>query len=371
MKIALVANTAFNILNFRLGLIVFLESKGYDVVYIAPYDDAVEKIAKISHVRFIPLHSLSRKGYNPMDDFLLARELYTIYKKEQIHIALSYTIKPNIYSGIAGYFSKTKTICNLTGLGFVFMKKSMANTIAKNLYKLSLSLCNIIVFQNNTDKQFCEQNGIAQASKTVLINGSGINTDIYIPSQTHDQKETFVLLFVGRLLFDKGIQEFVAAANRMASQYANVRFHLLGGLDEGNPSAVSQAQLDEWLQANPALQYLGNQADVKPFINDCDAVVLPSYREGIPRVLLEAMALQKPFITVNSPGCEDVTHHDKNGLLAQVKSVDSLYDCMLTMYLKSKEERKEMGLYGRKLILEKYDEKIIVAAYLKLILSLS
>ncbi len=371
MKIAIVANTAWNILNFRLGLILFLESRGYTVVYVAPYDDAVEKIASRTTAKYIPLKKLSRKGYNPFSDLMLTKELYGIYKKEQIKIAISYTIKPNIYSAIAGFFSGTKTISNLTGLGFAFMKKSIGNNIAKYLYKFSLSLCNVAVFQNKTDKAYFEDNKLADPGKTRLINGSGINTDIYKKENPPKEGNTFVFLFVGRLLFDKGIQEFTEASAMLAHNYPDVSFHIVGALDDGNPSAVSKQQLDEWLRANNKLSYLGTHADVRPFINDCDAVVLPSYREGIPRVLLESMALEKPFITVNSPGCEDVTHHGKNGLLAKVKSAQSLYEQMLAMYLTPAGQRNQMGTYGRKLILEKYDERIIVEEYLKLVLSLS
>lgn len=371
MRIAIVSNTSWNILNFRLGLIQFLQSKGYDVFYIAPYDDSVEKIAKISDVKYLPLEKLQRKGYNPFADISLTQELYKYYKKEKIDIALSYTIKPNIYSSIAGYLCKTKTIANITGLGFVFLKKNMGNLIAKQILRFSLALSSKIVFQNQTDKTLFEQKKVANPEKTFLINGSGINTSHYLPNVECKQDSSFVFLFIGRLLYDKGIREFINASKKLSEEFPSLKFHLVGALDEGNPSAVSKVQLEQWLSENSKLEYFGNQSDVRPYINGCDAVVLPSYREGIPRVLLESMALEKPFVTVKSPGCQDVTIDGENGLLAEVESDTSLYEMMKKMSLLDSSKREEMGKNGRKLVLEKYDEKIVVEEYLKLILSLT
>lgn len=371
MKIAIITNTAWNVFNFRLGLILFLQNKGYEVIYIAPYDDYVPKIAELTNATFFPLHHLLRKGYNPIKDFLLVKEIAHILKSEKVDISITYTIKPNIYGAIAGYFTHKKTISNLTGLGFVFLKNNIGNLIAKYLYKISLSLSDRIVFQNKTDKKLLEEKNICNQSKTLLINGSGINTSKYIPTHFKNNPNEFVFLFVGRLLYDKGYREFIKAAKKLSLEYPTTQFHLVGALDEGNPSAVSQQELNANLEENLQLKYLGNQSNVIPFIHASDVVVLPSYREGIPRVLLEAMALEKPFVTVNSPGCEDVTIDGKNGLLAQVENSESLFEKMKEIYLLDTLKRQEMGTFGRKLVLEIYDEKIIVNEYLKLILSLS
>lgn len=369
MKIAIISNTSFNIYNFRLGLMLFLQSKGYEVVYIAPYDEYVNKIAEKTNFQYIPLQHMSRKGYNPLSELLLIDELRRIYKKHHIDLTLSYTIKPNIYSALATVGRSTKAICNITGLGYVFLKRSIGNAIAKQLFKIALKRASMVVFQNSSDQELFIQQGICAAEKTLIINGSGINLDTYKPLSTDNAPHPFNFLFIGRLLYDKGIREFIGAAQRMA--HHDVVFNLVGALDQGNPSAVSEDELKEWLAHNPKLVYHGHQQEVIPFIQEADAVVLPSYREGIPRVLLEAMAMKKPFITTDAPGCKDVTHDGKNGLLVSTGSEDELSQAMNRLFTMSAEERQEMGNYGRTWVEEKYDEKIIVQEYLKLILRLT
>ena len=371
MRIALISNTSWNILNFRLGLIESLQAKGFEVVYYAPYDECVEVIAQRNAVPYRPIKHLQRKGYNPLADVLLTLELYRFFKQDRIDLVLNYTVKPNIYGSIAARLAGTKAIANLTGLGFLFLKESLANRFAIRLYQVGLWFAHRVVFQNQTDKTLFESRGLCSANKTVLIPGSGINTSHYKPSGNTLPAEPFVFLFIGRLLYDKGIREFVGAANQLHAQYPNMQFHLVGALDEGNPSAVAQHELDAWLAQNTQLRYLGVQSDVRSYIEAAHAVVLPSYREGIPRVLLEAMALEKPFITVKSPGFADVTEHGINGLLAEVGSADSLYKAMLALFQMTPAAREEMGLAGRKRVETQYDEKIVTEAYFRLILSLS
>ena len=371
MRIALISNTSWNILNFRLGLIEALQQKGFDVVYYAPYDDSVAEIARRNAVPYRAIEHLQRKGYNPLADVRLTMELYRFFKEDRIDLVLNYTVKPNIYGSIAARLAGTKAIANLTGLGFLFLKKSLANRFAIHLYRLGLWFAHRVVFQNQTDKTLFETQGLCSASKTLLIPGSGINTEHYKVSGKELSHEPFIFLFIGRLLYDKGIREFVAAAKTLHTQYPSMQFHLVGALDEGNPSAVDRHELDRWLSENTQLRYLGVQTDVRPFIEAAHVVVLPSYREGIPRVLLEAMALEKPFVTVKSPGCADVTEDGVNGLLAEVGSGDSLYTCMHRMYRLLPTERTAMGLAGRKRVEMLYDEKIVTEAYFQLILSLS
>lgn len=371
MNIAVTSNTSFNIYNFRLGLIKFLISKGYQVIFIAPYDDYVELILKEVQIKYIELNHLSRKGNNPIQELQLIREYYNAFKAEQIDVSLSYTIKPNIYSAIAGYFTNTKTILNITGLGYVFLKNSLGNILAKFLLRVSSQLASKVVFQNQTDKSLFENRKIVNPNKTLLINGSGINTEKYKPESSSGSTNQFSFLFVGRLLYDKGIREFIEASQIIHNSNPSVQFHIVGDLDTGNPSAVSENNLEIWLASNTQLKYHGHQRNVIPFIQNCDVVVLPSYREGIPRVLLESMALEKPFITSDSPGCNDVTTNGINGLLVKTGSAQDLEQKMSYLLNSSHEKRLEMGKNGRKIVLEKYDEKVIVEEYLKLLLTLT
>lgn len=371
MKVAIVSNTSFNIFNFRLGLIKHLQKSGIEVVYVAPYDEYVNEISQQTNAKFFELKKLSRKGYNPVSEILLCKELYEIFKKEKIDVSISYTIKPNIYCALAAKLCGIKSILNITGLGAVFLNNHIGNYVAKWLLWFSNRIATQVVFQNNTDKVLFEKNGYVNSSKSVLINGSGINIDKYQSSRRIQAARPMVFLFIGRLLYDKGVREYVGAAKRLHQLYPEIKFQMLGALDTGNPSAVSQTELNNWLLENPQLSFLGHQKQIIPWMDQCHVVVLPSYREGIPRVLLESMAMRKPFVTVNSPGCEDVTIDGKNGLLAKVGDVESLFKQMQTIYLMSAEQREEMGEFGRIHVHEKYDEKIIVDVYLKLLLSLS
>ena len=371
MRIAVISNTSWNILNFRLGLIDALQQQGYEVVYYAPFDDSVARIAERNAVPYRPLKHLQRKGYNPIADLLLTCELYSYFKKDKIDVALNYTVKPNIYGSIAARLAGVRSIANLTGLGFLFLKNSLANQFAIRLYQFGLWFAHRVVFQNQTDKHLFENRGLCSSKKTLLIPGSGINTEHYKPSHSQEPDAPFVFLFIGRLLYDKGIREFVTAAKQLHAHHPTVQFHMVGAMDEGNPSAVSESELTRWLSENSALHYLGVQNDVRPFIEAAHTVVLPSYREGIPRVLLEAMALEKPFITVNTPGCADVTRPGENGFLAEPASADSLASCMEAMLQLNSTERQTMGKNGRHLVELVYDEKIVTAEYFRLILSLS
>lgn len=348
----------------------YMQKQGHEVVFISPEDEYVSKMKEAIQAPYFPLQHMSRKGYNPWVDMKLVGELRRIFKEQRIDLVFTYTIKPNVYAALAIKGTATKLVSNITGLGFVFLKQSIGNSIAKVLLRNCMRSSSRVVFQNNSDRNLFISKKYLSEDKTILINGSGINLDRYQP-RIKDPSKPFTFLFIGRLLYDKGIRELIEAAYQFSKLHTQVRFHLVGSLDEGNPSAVSEDQLKGWLQNNQQLHYFGHQQEVIPFLKEADVVVLPSYREGIPRVLLEAMAMQIPFITTDTAGCRDVTVPEKNGFLVPIGDHQLLYEAMLRMYQLPEEQRIEMGVFGRKLALEKYDEKIIVQDYLKLILSLT
>lgn len=363
MRIAIISNTTFNIYNFRIGLINHLISLGHRVYFVSPEDEYVPLVKAATKATYIELKSLSRKGYNPFRDLILCKEMYTIFRKLRINISLSFTIKPNIYSSFAGLFSGTKTILNMTGLGYVFMSDSFGNKVARTLYRMSLKCCDNIVFQNKSDQILLLENGFVKESKCVLINGSGISLNKYQKREPDIRPKYFTFLFIGRMLEDKGIRELIRASQSLWLEKPKFELHLVGAMDEGNPSSIQKEQMDRWLDQNVFIRYFGPKLDVIPLLQKCDAVVLPSYREGIPRVLLEAMAMRKPFITTRVPGCEDVTIENVNGLLCNVKSVPSLKAALDKMLHLTQEERDKMGQTGWELAEEKYEEKRIVKDY--------
>ncbi len=365
MTIAITANSTWNLLNFRKSLIQLLIEHGHTVFAIAPEDDAAGRLESETGVRFIPLNRLSRKGSNPYEDLKLIQEYRKMYSKNNIDIAIQYTIKPNIYGSIAGDLSGTQTISNLTGLGYVFLNKSIKNTIAKRLYRYALRKTSFACFHNATDAKLFKELGLVVPNKVKVINGSGVDTD-YFQFREREPNSSFVFLFIGRLLYDKGIRELLEAYSRLRKENQKVELHILGDVDEGNPASLSREAFQAYCR-NLSITHHGMQADVKPYINQSDCVVLPSYREGLPKSLLEAMSMSRPIITVNSVGCEHLIDQDRNGLLADVKSSESLFEKMQIMLSFPDADRTSMGKHGRTLVLENYSAEIINNEYIKLI----
>ncbi|MFM2385841.1 MAG: hypothetical protein RL660_598 [Bacteroidota bacterium] len=364
MRIAIVANTSWNILNFRLGLIRHFISLGHEVFVVAPIDDTSKTLSENCEARIIPIQHLLRKGKNPLKDIRLMRELRHIYKKNQIDVAFQFTIKPNVYGSLAARTLPTKTVSNVTGLGYVFLNKSPVNLLVQRLFKYALSHSDKVVFQNSQDLDEVVALGIVADSKSLIIDGSGINVDVFAPrvseANTH---EHFIFLFIGRLLHDKGVIELVEAFNMLCVDYKHVELRMIGALDIGNPSAISETLLKQWLYRNQQIRYLGLSNDLPSIINDVDCVVLPSYREGLPKSILEAMSMSKPIIVSDAPGCRQLVDNGRNGIICEAKSAIALYKAMREMVQLPQGIRSEMGTHGRHLAVNKYNEKIIVAKY--------
>ena len=363
-KVALVVNTAWNIVNFRLGLIEALMAEGHQVVAIAPPDDYVEQI-KATGCQFIALKRLERKGTNPLKDLRLTQELYKIFRREAIDVALLYTIKPNIYGAFAARLAKTKTICTVTGLGYSFISTGIVSRIAKGLYKRAFRSANRIAFQNKDDKKLFINTGLAKAEKCLLIKGSGIKTDYFTPQIKTFDTDQFIFLFVGRLLLDKGVRELLEAADQIkaANPEKSVEFWVVGALDKDNPSCIAEDLLTSYQQKG-TIHYLGVSDKVREIMQDADVVVLPSYREGLPRVMLEALSMAKPVITTDTPGCRETVVDGKNGYMVPVKDIDALATAMQKMLELPTIRLEEMGAEGRKMALQEFDERIITKQYI-------
>jgi glycosyltransferase involved in cell wall biosynthesis len=367
-KIVLTSNTSWSLYNFRFGLMKALKEKVFHVIAVAPEDEYSEKLKE--HFDFIALKHLDRKGKNPLKDFKLLVEYLSIYRRLKPALVINYTIKPNIYSSIVCRLLRIKTISVITGLGYVYVRRGWLEKIIDMLYKISLSGNEKIVFQNKEDYEEFLRKRIVPQDKAKYILGSGVDTGYFNSSICDELKkrdETFTFLMVSRLLWDKGVGEYVESARRIKEKFPQVRFWLLGPLDRGNPSAVPEEKLREWVEEG-LVEYLGVAEDVRPFICKADCVVLPTYyREGLPRTILEAMAMEKPVITTDAPGCREAVIDGFNGFLVKPKDVESLFQAMERMLTLSPEERIKMGKRGRDLVLQKFDEKIVIAKYLEII----
>lgn len=364
-KIAVVANTAWNIVNFRLGLIVALIENGYDIVVIAPEDEYVSKI-EATGCKFIPLQRLDRKGTNPVKDLRLTHELYRIYKREKFDLVLHYTIKPNIYGTFAASFAGVKAICTVTGLGYSFLSDNWISRLAKNLYKRAFKRAVYVAFQNDDDRQLFILQNLVTADKTMLIRGSGIKCDYFCPLPKTETSENFIFLFVGRLLLDKGIREYLNAAAEVRKSYPKTEFWAVGALDTDNPSCIDSDSVAD-AQQKGLLRYFGPSDEVREFVRNADVVLLPSYREGLPRVMLEAISMAKPIITTDTAGCRDTVIDGINGYMVPVKDWEALAAAMKKMLEADKDTLNIMGEEGRKLALREFDEKMVVKRYIDVI----
>jgi glycosyltransferase involved in cell wall biosynthesis len=366
-KIILISNTAWNIANFRIGLIRGLVAAGYEVVAVAPPDDHVYRIEALN-IRFVAM-PMNNKGMNPLEDLVLIARFYFLFRQERPHAILTYTIKPNIYASIAAHLLHIPTINNIAGLGVLFIKKSWATFIAEFLYRVSLKKSKRVFFQNEDDLLLFKKKKLINPRLATHIPGSGIDIAHFEPRPFVRNNKKFVFLLIARLLWDKGIGEFVEAAKKIRSKYDHVECQLLGFLDVQNPSAISRQQLEIWVSQG-VVTYLGATDDVRGFINNADCIVLPSYyREGVPHSLLEAASMGKPIITSDNVGCRDVVDDGKNGFLCTIRDSNNLCEKMEQMLNLPLEERVIMGQQGRQKIILVFDEKIVISHYLEAIKS--
>jgi len=283
---------------------------------------------------------------------------------------LMYTIKPNIYGSMAAGILGIPVISNISGLGTVFLSNGFASKVARLLYKIALKIPKKVFYQNSYDRELFVSSGLVDMERTDLLPGSGIDTERFKPiDSVGEEKEDIVrFLFVARLLKDKGLLEYVDAA-RAFIKYDNVECNIMGAFYPGNPTAISENEMQVWEDAG-VVHYLGVSDDVPSVMRKHDCIVLPSYREGLSRVLLEAASLEKPIITTDVPGCKEVVDDGINGYLCNVKSVSSLIDKMHKILFLSPTERDEMGKKGRVKVISEFDEKFVIEKYKKALLKI-
>ncbi len=363
--IALVTNSTWTVYNFCLHFIKRFRLAGYRVTVIAPVDEYIEYLQDSYFVKHIPLRYLHPHGTNPFYDALLVRELYGIYRKEKPDLVLHFGIKPNIYGSLAARWGGIPAVSTVMGLGYTFLHPRIFKRIVWPLYRLAFRQNKSVVFLNAADKELFVAEGLVNASKAVLIPGTGVNTNYFRPLPTPSSEE-FIFIYIGRLLYDKGIVEYVQAAQQLKALSPNINCWVVGDFSYANQAAVSKEELLRWV-AEKSIRYFGAARDVRPFLRRAHALVLPSYREGLSRVITEAMAMGKPVVTTRVPGCEDAVEDGVNGYLAEARDAESLAEAMYRMYLLSKEERREMGMRNREKVLAQFDEKIISERYLQLI----
>ena len=359
--IMVVLNTSWNIYNFRLGLIKALQREGYAMIAVAPYDHYSVKLEEEG----IEYHNIkiNNKGTNPFEEIKLTYDLYKLYKKHLPDIILEYTIKANIYGSFAAKVLGIPVISNISGLGTVFLNDSLSSKIARKLYKVALKIPETVFFQNSIDRALFIDEGLVRTEKSALLPGSGIDVKKFKPLNLFIQKNhRFQFLLIARLIKDKGIVEYVDAARILKLKYPEVEFAIVGAYYPGNPTSISRDTMHQWKHEG-AIKYIGVSEDIKLVIAGADCIVLPSYREGLSRVLLEAASMEKPIVTTDVPGCREVVNHGKNGYLCKVKDAKDLAKQMEKMLQLTEDKRIIMGRNSRKKVISEFDEKIVIHKY--------
>ena len=361
--IVLSANSDWNIANFRSGLIRGLASAGYEPLVIAPQDPLVDPRMRELGVKRLPL-AIDRSGLNPFADFKLFAKYRRLLREIRPAAYLSFTIKPNIYGSLAAASLGIPAIPNVSGLGTAFIRGGPVQHVVTYLYKRSFRSAAAVLFQNREDLRLFVEQRLVRRDQARLLPGSGVDLSYFVPVSQVEGPVTF--LFVGRLLRDKGIGEFVEAARLLRPALPEARFQLLGPLDEGNRTAISRSELESWVNEG-VVDYLGTSNDVRPFIAAASAVVLPSYREGLPRSLLEASAMARPLIASDVPGCREIVEDGRNGFLCAVRDGGSLASAMRRFAGLASEDRLAMGEAARCKVQDGFSEELVVASYLELL----
>ena len=354
------ANSLWNITNFRAKLIRSLAAEGYRLTVAAPC--SAEEAAAFALPANTQEIAIDRSGVNPLHDGRLLLAYARIMRRLRPAAYLGWTIKPNIYGALAARLCGVPSVLNVSGLGTAFLGGSLMSRAISMLYTIAFRGARIVFFQNKDDRALFVRRGIVSERQARLLPGSGIDLDRFRATPVPVGAGRPIFLLIARLLGDKGIREFVEAARVVRADNANARCQLLGSLDPDNRSAIGSDELAQWIDEG-SIEYLGSTDDVRPFVEKATAVVLPSYREGLPRTLLEGGAMGRPLIATDVPGCRDVVIDGVNGFLCQPADSGSLADAMLCLGALSPDELASMGRAARDHVQERFDEELVVGAY--------
>lgn len=363
-KVAIILNSSWQGYNFRLNLARELRNANYEVHFLAA-EDGDYSVRLQKEFNFFKIDA-NAKSVNPIDDLKLCISLYRALKTIKPNIVLNFTIKPNIYGAIISRILKIPSINNITGLGTVFIKKTFITKLVKLLYKVSLSCATFIFFQNSDDQNFFLNNSLVIHSKTAILPGSGVDTKKFFSKKSKDWS-TFRFLMVTRLIKDKGVYEFIEAAKLLKDR--DVEFWILGESGVLNKTALGNDEITN-LSKKKVVNFYDKTDDVKSFLDRVDCVVLPSYREGCPRSIMEASSSELPVIVSNVPGCRQVVDDKITGLYCKVKDSHDLMIKMKILMDMNENDRKKMGQMGRQKMVKHYDESIVIESYKEKILDI-
>lgn len=365
MKIAVVSNTAWYLYNFRMNLMQALRSAGHTVIAVAAADMYAQVIAEAG-VDFEPV-PLSGGGMNPLKELRSVAAMHEVFRRCRVDLVLSYTPKGNLYSAMACIALAVPFLPNVSGLGRAFIRRSAVTWVVQLLYRLTFRRAFRVFFQNPDDMGVFIDAGLVVPTSAERLPGSGVDlvrfSSVPLPANSHDAP---AFLLVARMLWDKGVGEFVTAAREVHRTYPRATFRLLGFMDSDNPSAISWAQMNAWVLEG-VVTYLGPTDDVRPYLADADCVVLPSYREGVPRVLLEAAAMSRPVVTTDAPGCREAVIDGETGFLCKPADSQDLTAKLLNFIALPVPLRCTLGQQGRAFVERNFDEQAVLDRYLRIV----
>ncbi|MCZ4297906.1 glycosyltransferase family 4 protein [Henriciella marina] len=360
MRILMTVNAAWNIWNFRRPVVEALLADGHQVIIAAPVDNSVADLEALG-CKFIPLE-MNAKGLNPLDGVSMIGQFRRIIRSAGIELVLSYTIKNNLFGAIAAKSLRIPFIPNVTGLGTAFLSGRLLQFTAEQLYRTAFRSLPVVFFQNEDDLALFLERGLVQIDQAKILPGSGIDLDRFPATPFPIGDETKKFLMISRLLRDKGVVEYVDAARMIRQRHPGTQFQLLGPLGSENRTSLHLDRVKAWVDEG-IIDYLGTTDDVRPLIERASCVVLPSYREGAPRTLIEAAAMARPIITTDVPGCRSVLESGISGYLCKARSASSLVASIERFLSLSDEAQAQMGLSGREKMVSEFDQAIVVQAY--------
>ena len=355
MKILILANFDVGLYQFRRELIEAL-LKEHQVLLSLPDGDLIRPLEEMG-CRFFDT-TMERRGINPVKDLDLFLRYIKLLRQQKPDLVITYTIKPNIYGGLACRLRRIPYAVNITGLGTAFQKQGMLRKLVTFLYRTALKKARVVFFENSGNRQIFLDEGIVAENKTCLLSGAGVNLEHYAYAP-YPEAGTTRFLFVGRVMKEKGVEELFAAMERLNAEGADCCLDVLGGYEENYADTIQNYEQQGWLH------YHGYVTDVRPFIEKAHCFVLPSYHEGMANTNLECAAMGRPLITSDIPGCKEAVIERESGLLCKPKDPDSLYETMKYFLTVPSDQRAQMGKAGRRHMEEVFDKKKVVEMTVK------
>lgn len=365
--IAVLTNNDDDIYCFRKELIEEIINAGYEVLISCPYGEKFELMKEIEYKYDDPF--IDRRGTNVVSDLKLFLHYFSLFRKYRPAVALTYTAKPNVYAGVAAYLLGIPVISNVTGFGSVLNEGGLVQKLVMQMFKFSFRRSACVMFQNSTNKKLAEESGMVKG-KRMLIPGSGVNTERY-PLLPYPEGGNgidgapVVFNYIGRILHDKGVDDYIEAAKRIKKNYPDTEFNMLGFIE---PTESHYEKILADLEKENIVKYHGSQKDVKPFIEKAHATIHPStYGEGMSNVLLESASCGRPLISTDNPGCMETFEDNITGFMYHGGDVNQLCEKIEKFLSMPNSEREEMGKKGREYIGKNFSRKIVTDSYLKMI----